>query len=292
MSTTQNTGLVNSHALGADWGHAEANLHANVIERVGFGWGSYAHDDTAGPTVTASEAANPRLKITGALTAARNAILPTAQGAIWIVWNATTGGFAVTVKTSAGAGVLVPNGKIVEVFCDGTDIKALTYAPTLFLQPGSAVSPVQAGGSLEVNTTAVGNVGAGEDDLMSFSVPANTLGTNGDYLELVAWGSFAANANNKRVRVKFGATTILDTGAVAANSGTWRVQATIIRTGAATQIANASLVTDNTTLGDVSGNASPAETLSGAVAVKLTGEATSDDDVRQLGLTVRWYPAA
>jgi hypothetical protein len=292
MATTTNTGLKNDHASTNTLTAAEVNLHATKIEQIGFGWGSYAHDDTAGPTVDAATAANPRLKITGALTAARNIILPTAQGAIWTLWNATTGGFALTAKTSAGAGVLIPNGKIALIFCDGTDIKALTYAPTLFLQPGSAVAPVQVGGSLEVNTTAVGNVGSGEDDLMSFSVPASTLGANGDYLELVAWGSFAANANNKRIKLKFGATTILDTTAVAATGGTWRVQATIVRTGATAQLASAQLVTDNATLGDISGNASPGETLSGAVAVKLTGEATSDNDIQQLGMTIRWYPGA
>ena len=55
------------------------------------------------------------------LTAARNIIVPSTSKT-YIVKNATTGGFSVTVKTSAGAGVEVPNGRTMLLYCDGPNV--------------------------------------------------------------------------------------------------------------------------------------------------------------------------
>lgn len=55
------------------------------------------------------------------LTAARNIIVPSTSKT-YIVKNATTGGFSVTVKTSAGSGVEVPNGRTMLLYCDGPNV--------------------------------------------------------------------------------------------------------------------------------------------------------------------------
>lgn len=55
------------------------------------------------------------------LTAARNIIVPSTSK-MYIVKNATTGGFSVTVKTSAGTGIEVPNGATMLLYCDGTNV--------------------------------------------------------------------------------------------------------------------------------------------------------------------------
>jgi len=60
-------------------------------------------------------------KLTGAITGARNVIVPTTIQEYWIN-NATTGQFAVTVKTSAGTGVVVPPGCQRILYCDGADV--------------------------------------------------------------------------------------------------------------------------------------------------------------------------
>jgi hypothetical protein len=59
---------------------------------------------------------------------------------------------------------------------------------------------------LTLNTTAVGNVGSGEDNLMTFAVAAGLLGTNGWGLEILAAFQCAANANNKTIKLYFGGT--------------------------------------------------------------------------------------
>jgi hypothetical protein len=73
------------------------------------------------------------LNLTGTPGAARNVICP-AVSKVYIVYNNTTGGFAQTVKTSAGAGISVPNGATAFLHCNGTDVvAALNYFGSLTL---------------------------------------------------------------------------------------------------------------------------------------------------------------
>lgn len=154
---------------------------------------------------------------------------------------------------------------------------------------GTSAVDARVGGTLSTNTTPVGNVGAGEDDLMTYSVTGNTLNTNGQAIQLFAAGTIANNANAKRIRVKFGATTIFDTGALPTSAAIdWFIQGQIIRTGAATQKCIVSISTNNATIPSSSDYTTAAETLSGAITLKLTGEAVSDNDIVEELLRVGW----
>lgn len=65
------------------------------------------------------------IKLTGALTANRNVVVPNNKKEYTVV-NATTGGHAIVFKTSGGSGVTVNAGVTAKVRCDGTDISAVT----------------------------------------------------------------------------------------------------------------------------------------------------------------------
>jgi len=83
------------------------------------------------------------LNMTGTLTAARNVICPTASK-LYIIKNATTGGFAITLKTSAGTGISIPNGSSMLLMCNGTDVvDAVTNFSSLTL--GSPLLPASGG---------------------------------------------------------------------------------------------------------------------------------------------------
>jgi hypothetical protein len=103
---------------------------------------------------TADEARKMFVVATGALTAARNIICPTASK-LYFVANNTTGGFAVTLKTSAGTGISIPNGEAMVLYCNGTnvvnaitnfnelDIGVLTaYGDSSFTSTGAVKIPV------------------------------------------------------------------------------------------------------------------------------------------------------
>jgi hypothetical protein len=70
---------------------------------------------------TSDEARNLVLEISGALTASRNVICPTAEK-VYFVKNATTGGQSIVLKTSGGTGITIPNGRLRVVYCDGTNV--------------------------------------------------------------------------------------------------------------------------------------------------------------------------
>jgi len=58
---------------------------------------------------------------TGSLTVTRNLIVPTIEKQ-YLIENNTSGGQSIVVKTSAGTGVTVPNGRKVHVYADGTNV--------------------------------------------------------------------------------------------------------------------------------------------------------------------------
>ena len=115
------------------------------------------------------------------------------------------------------------------------------------------------------------------------------MGVNGQGVRIKAWGTTAANANNKTVRLKFGAANILDTGAVASNNETWYFEAEVFRTGGATQdaIAFVSFFNGVITQAQIT---NPAETLTGAVTVAVSGQngTANANDIVAEGLTVEY----
>lgn len=77
-------------------------------------------------TLTADESSNRILEFTGTLTGNINVVVPTADGAEWIVVNLTGGAFTLTVKTLAGTGITVGQTNSAILYCDGTDVLRAT----------------------------------------------------------------------------------------------------------------------------------------------------------------------
>lgn len=94
------------------------------------------------------------LNMTGTLSVARNVICPTVSK-LYVIKNATTGGFAITLKTSAGTGISIPNGSSMILMCNGTDVvNAVTYFSSLTL--GTAL-PATSGGTGQ-SSYAIGDI--------------------------------------------------------------------------------------------------------------------------------------
>lgn len=164
-----------------------------------------------------------------------------------------------------------------------------------WLPAGDGTGLAKTGGVLD---SAFADVATGanttETTLYTFTVPASTLSVNGQALYLTGTISFSNNANDKTIRFKFGATTLVTqtltdtTGAASAMNFRLR----IIRTGAATQRVQFSL-DQNTLVGSVAAvYATAAETLSGALAIAVTGQngtAAANDIIFRLA-KLSWEP--
>lgn len=145
---------------------------------------------------------------------------------------------------------------------------------------------------LNINTSQVGNVDAGEDNLMTFTVPGGSLGTNGDSVKFEAAGTFAATVANKRIRAYFGSTVLFDTGVLALTlAGDWTMTGRIIRTGSGTEVAIVRINTSQTAMLAFATYTAPTETLSGDLVLKVTAEATNTNDIVQKLMVVEFDAA-
>lgn len=141
---------------------------------------------------------------------------------------------------------------------------------------------------LTANTTPVGNVGTGNDDLITYSLPAGTLAADGDSIRCIFSGTFAANTNAKTGTIYFGASNSL----VISNSSSgvlhWLAEMVVTRLSATTQRihirgnSNGAAVYNQYLDG--------AETLANAITIKVVGTGTSNDDIVQKFLTVEYLP--
>lgn len=142
-------------------------------------------------------------------------------------------------------------------------------------------------GNAKSDVSTIGNVGAGVDNLLSFAIGANVLANNGDYAEFDAFGEFENNANNKELKIVYGATTIFATGALpfgVAALANWRINAKIARTGASGQKCIVTFWCNDATTSFLQQITTSAEDMTASKTVQFTGEATTNDDVTQLYL--------
>jgi len=75
----------------------------------------------ANVTLTANEAANSAYEFVGVLSANINVIVPSVIRTM-PVRNLTTGSYSLTIKTSAGLGVTIPQGTSNSLYCNGIDV--------------------------------------------------------------------------------------------------------------------------------------------------------------------------
>jgi hypothetical protein len=127
------------------------------------------------------------LNVTGSLTATRDLIVPTIEKQ-YLVWNNTTGGQSIVVKTASGSGVTVPNGAKAHLMTDGTNVvAAVNHLSSLTL---ASPLPVASGGTgaatLTANNVLLGN-GTSAPQTVAPGTSGNLLTSDG-----TTWQSTAA----------------------------------------------------------------------------------------------------
>ena len=143
---------------------------------------------------------------------------------------------------------------------------------------------------LSANITPTGNVSTGETTMMTYTMQPNVLGKVGYNVNIDAYGTFAANGNNKDIKLYFGTTVIFDSTALALNTGTWFLQATVTRTAPTTQQAIVTVTSSNTTLVNSVAYTTPSQDLTAAVVIKCTGTGGATNDIIEKALLIRVFP--
>jgi hypothetical protein len=149
------------------------------------------------------------------------------------------------------------------------------------VQAGLSTTIAEGGFKIAAISTPVGNVGAGEDDLQTFNVPANCLAKDKAVVEIESSGITANNATAKTFKLYFGGTAILTVSLPVSVAGFWTAKARVVRTGVDTQRYSAELVT--VAAAGAAFIATNSGTLAkddgAAIIVKTTGEAGANDDI-------------
>lgn len=170
-----------------------------------------------------------------------------------------------------------------------SDSSVVTNASTIGM--GTSGSFARVGGTVFIYTTPIGNVGAGEDDLMTYPVTGGTLVNTNDTIRFHCSGQWAGNGNTKQLKAYFGTSQSFATGAQAFNNTDWVIDVEIIRLSATGQLANVRWSSGDTLLTSSAKVSFPVETLSGTVVFKLTGEGVNNNDVLQRSEVVEILPA-
>ena len=153
---------------------------------------------------------------------------------------------------------------------------------------------------LTTDTTSTSTSGTGEDDLISYSFPANTLISNGQAARFTVWGSMSLVNDQGLLRFYVGSEslTVLDLTAAAAAprayTGAWKVVLTLVRTavGAGLLSALAAAHIDALNTYKPPENGAEQRTVNpggsgfgGALTIKCTGQCVNAaDSITQLGL--------
>lgn len=221
---------VNGYAQGAQisfsdysgtWLSLADNNTANP-DTVGTNWapvaayGVTALTGQTGGTVTLTplQAAKRMLTIAGTLTSNLIIVVP-AWTYDWSVTNLTTGAFTVTVKTAAGAGVLIPqNSKPAPVRGDGTNIVTLNPAGRLInvqtFGTAGTFTYTPTAGTLAIKVTVVGGGGAG----------GGTAATAAGQVSVASGGGSGACACSYLTSGFSGASIVVGSGGTGVSGGT------------------------------------------------------------------------
>lgn len=162
-STSLGIELIGAGEQAGTWGSTTDTNLGTLIEQAIAGYAAYActggTDTITIPNGASGVARNLFLKLTG--TGGGNLVVPDSKTKLYFIWNSTGGGLAVTVKTTSGTGIAVPDGAKAILFNDGTNvITATNYMSALTL---GAALPVASGGTGATSVTAhnvvIGNSG-------------------------------------------------------------------------------------------------------------------------------------
>ena len=145
------------------------NYNATILDQV-FGnttgvsvntGGSTTYTNIAAPSATAAGSTSQamRFNLTGALAANQNVLLPQSVAGMWVVTNATSGAYTVTLgsnngsNAAAGTTVALPQGYSIIIYCDGTNVKKADDGVIQNISSLSVSGSITAGTSVSAGTS-------------------------------------------------------------------------------------------------------------------------------------------
>lgn len=168
------------------------------------------------------------------------------------------------------------------------EIKDYLRVKELYVNTGKGQADMELVGMVFATATSVGNTDGTAEDLASYTIVANSMPAgSAKAIRVMAWGKTAADADNKIISIKFGATVVATHASAATNDKDWVLEATIIQgaTGAQSAIGQFSLEGASQ---DIQLVTTPAETETSDTVVALNVDGINANDVLLKGMTVEF----
>lgn len=127
------------------------------------------------------------------------------------------------------------------------------------------------------------NVSTGETDLLSYTLPANTLANVGDRIVIEALFTTPSNGNSKSLKFYFGGANIDWTSSTIANGATIFMRITIFKTGSNAQRIQIERITGYS---DYPVYSTSTETDTATILIKFAGTGAASNDITQRTMTV------
>lgn len=202
-STNLRFELIGNNEQAGQWGDTTNRNLGTLIEQAISGYTTQAISDVGDTTLTMPDgttatARNMTIECTGALTGARNLVVPSNRK-LYFIYNNTTGGHAVTVKVAGQTGVAVPAGKKMVLVSNGTDVVTATN-----YQVGDIVGNVTGNVFGNVTGNVTGNLTGNVSGNLTGNVTGNVSGTAGNVTGIVAianGGTNATTVGNARINL-------------------------------------------------------------------------------------------
>ena len=166
------------------------------------------------------ESRNAVLVVSGTNTAIRSVIAPAVEKT-YVVRNNTTGGFGVTIRTSAGTGITVPSGATQIVYCDGSEFYLAASQTTV--AAGTGISVATAGVTATVTNTGVTSAVAGTGVSVSGATGAVTFTKSGVTSAVAGTGISVSGATGAVTVTNTGVTGITGSSGITASASTGSV---------------------------------------------------------------------
>mgnify|MGYP001615881583 CR=1 FL=1 len=230
------------------------------------------------------------LTFSGALTITHNATSLICPGAEDIT---TVAGYSFLLESLGSGNWKVHSGSKVPLAILATTATTATNTTGGLIagKMGAGTGSANMVGIASINTTVVGNIGAGTDDLMSYTLPADSLSADGKAIRIKCWGLTANNANAKSLAFNFGATSS-STTLTPSIAGFWFIDVTFIRTSANNQsysIHFSEFLSGALGTPKASGGVGTlALTDTGSIVLKVTAIGVSDNDIVQKQMIVEY----
>lgn len=166
------------------------------------------------------EARNAVLVVGGTNSAVRQIIIPANQEKLYVIRNATSGGYAITIGAITGATISIPNGVTAQVYYDGTDcFSSQTGSAGNFTVNGTltatgitdtgALSATTISGTTITASTQFSGPGTGLTGTASgLTVGTATTATTATNATNLATTNFTITESGGKLLIKYGATTI------------------------------------------------------------------------------------